>query len=156
MKWHIMERNGGVNMFMGEFYHGLDEKGRMIMPSKLRQKLGDTVVVTRGYDGCISVYTLDGWKKIYEKLQTYPTTKKDARIYVRMLTAKASECDLDKQGRINIPTGLIEEADLGKECVIVGVVDHIEIWSKERWDAYSNDANESFEDIAEQLVDFEL
>ena len=148
-KWVIL-------MFMGEYSHNLDAKGRIIIPSKFRSELGDHIVVTRGLDGCLSVYTMEKWNELYEKLLKLPTTKKEARMYVHMMTSKASECEFDNQGRISLPQSLIKEACLEKECMIVGVADKVEIWSKEKWMSYYDKASESFEDIAESLTDFIL
>ena len=141
-------------MFIGEYRHNLDAKGRVIVPAKFREQLTNNIILTRGLDGCITVYTPDQWQKIYEELKKLPTTKREARMYIHMLTAKAAEVDIDKQGRILIPTSLIEEAQIDKASVIVGAFDHIEIWSEANWDSYYDKASESFEDIAETLTDF--
>lgn len=143
-------------MFMGEYSHNLDAKGRIIIPSKFRNELGERIVVTRGLDGCLSVYTLDKWNELYASLMKLPSTKREARMYIHMITSKACECEFDNQGRISLTQGLIKEAQLGKECVIVGVADKVEIWAKERWNTYYEKASESFEDIAESLTDFIL
>ncbi|NMB18001.1 MAG: division/cell wall cluster transcriptional repressor MraZ [Erysipelothrix sp.] len=141
-------------MFMGEYQHNLDTKGRIIIPAKFRDELGDTMVVTRWLDGCLAIYTMEQWQALYEKLQTLPATKREARRFTHMIMAKASECNLDSQGRIRLPAPLIKEASLEKECVVIGVSDHVEIWNKERWDEYYEVASESFEDIAESLTEF--
>lgn len=124
------------------------------MPAKFREDLGETVVVNRGLDGCLYVYTLDQWQIVYEKLSMLPTTKKDARKYQRLMLSKASECDLDGQGRILIPTNLVSLAELEKECMIVGVANHIEIWAKHKWERMEEEEEGSFEEIAESLSDF--
>ncbi|TGY66894.1 division/cell wall cluster transcriptional repressor MraZ [Dubosiella muris] len=141
-------------MFMGEFAHNIDRKGRLIMPAKFREELGERVVVNRGLDGCLYVYTLDQWQIVYEKLSMLPTTKKDARKYQRLMLSKASECDLDGQGRILIPANLVSLAELEKECMIVGVANHIEIWAKHKWERMEEEEEGSFEEIAESLSDF--
>lgn len=123
------------------------------MPAKFREELGERVVVNRGLDGCLYVYTLDQWQIVYEKLSMLPTTKKDARKYQRLMLSKASECDLDGQGRILIPTNLVSLAELEKECMIVGVANHIEIWAKHKWERMEEEEG-SFEEIAESLSDF--
>lgn len=138
---------------MGEFAHNIDRKGRLIMPAKFREELGERVVVNRGLDGCLYVYTLDQWQIVYEKLSMLPTTKKDARKYQRLMLSKASECDLDGQGRILIPANLVSLAELEKECMIVGVANHIEIWAKHKWERMEEEEG-SFEEIAESLSDF--
>ena len=102
-------------MFMGEYAHNIDKKGRIIIPAKFREELGDTLIITRGLDGCLSIYTKEQWQLIYEQLMKLPSTKKDARMFVRMMTSKAAECEIDAQGRILIPSSLIKLADLTKE-----------------------------------------
>lgn len=124
------------------------------MPAKFREELGERVVVNRGLDGCLYVYTLDQWQIVYEKLSMLPTTKKDARKYQRLMLSKASECDLDGQGRILIPTNLVSLAELEKECMIVGVANHIEIWAKHKWERMEEEEEGTFEEIAESLSDF--
>lgn len=141
-------------MFMGEFSHNIDKKGRMIIPAKFREELGEMIIITRGLDGCLSVYTTKQWELIYEQLQKLPSTKKDARMFVRMMTSKATECEFDSQGRVLIPAPLVKLAGLEKECVIVGAGNHLEIWSKENWEPVEDEANESFEEIAESLTEF--
>ncbi|MBC1976130.1 division/cell wall cluster transcriptional repressor MraZ [Listeria booriae] len=143
-------------MFMGEYQHNIDIKGRLIVPSKFREQLGDQFVITRGLDKCLFAYPLDEWKKVEEKIQTLPLTKKDARSFTRFFFSGASECELDKQGRMNIPSNLTSYAALEKETVIVGVASRIEIWSKSEWDAFYDDAQESFTDIAENMIGFDI
>lgn len=139
---------------MGEFQHNLDAKGRIIIPAKFRDGLGDEMVVTRWLDGCLAIYTMEKWQALYEKLQALPATKREARRFTHMIMAKASECTVDSQGRIRLPQPLIKEASLDKECVVIGVSDHVEIWDLDRWNAYYDVASESFEDIAETLTEF--
>lgn len=143
-------------MFMGEYSHNLDAKGRLIVPAKFREELGTKMIVTQGLDGCLSIYTPAAWEKIYASLQALPSTKKEARAYVRILTSRASEVELDNQGRILIPSKLIEQARIEKACVIVGAGEKVEIWAKNVWDAYMADSEESFEELAESLTDFML
>ncbi len=141
-------------MFIGEYKHNLDSKGRIIIPAKFREELGDLIVVTRGLDGCLSLYTQDQWKRLYATLRKLPPTKKESRMYIHMITVKACECELDTQGRILIPSTLVKEAALEKACVIVGVGDHAEIWSDERWNSYYENASSSFEANAEELTEY--
>ncbi|MEG0507416.1 MAG: division/cell wall cluster transcriptional repressor MraZ [Longicatena sp.] len=143
-------------MFMGEYGHNIDAKGRIIIPAKFREELGEQVIVTRGFDGCLNVYTKEQWNIIYEQLLKLPTTKKDARMFVRMMTSKAAECDIDGQGRALLPASLIKLGELTKECMIIGAANHVEIWSKEKWETVDEIANETFEDIAENLTEFML
>ncbi len=141
-------------MFMGEYRHALDTKGRIIIPAKFRDELKDCFVVTRGLDGCLTIYTMEQWGQVIAQLRKLPDTKRETRLYTRMMTSKATECSPDSQGRILLPAALIEEAKIEKECVIVGVADHVEIWAKDRWENYYEEASDSFEDIAETLTDF--
>ena len=141
---------------MGEFQHTIDTKGRLIMPAKLREKLGEKFVVTRGLDGCLFGYPLSEWAVLEAKLNEMPLAKKDARTFVRFFYSAATECELDKQGRINLPISLRNHGNLTKNCVIVGVYNRIEIWDEERWHAFSEEAEENFDEIAESMIDFGL
>ncbi|MBQ3272591.1 MAG: division/cell wall cluster transcriptional repressor MraZ [Solobacterium sp.] len=141
-------------MFMGEYRHSLDAKNRLIIPARFRDELGDTFVVTRGFDGCLTVYTEDQWKKIVSQLEQLPVTKSEVRKYIRSLLSKAQECEFDSQGRIQLPQSLVGVADITKKCVIIGAADHLEIWSEERWDAYDETSDETFETDAETLTEF--
>lgn len=141
----------GILMFMGEYHHSLDEKGRIIIPSRFREELGESFVLTRGLENCLFVYPLVEWNKIVERLKKLPFTKKDARNFTRFFLSGATIVELDKQGRINITSPLINYASLEKECVIVGVNDRIEIWSKEKWENFFDENSENLSDIAENL-----
>ncbi|WP_204517040.1 division/cell wall cluster transcriptional repressor MraZ [Brevibacillus fulvus] len=143
-------------MFMGEFQHSIDEKGRLIIPAKFREELGSSFVITRGLDQCLFVYPMDEWKALEERLKSLPFTKADARAFTRFFFSGAAECEWDKQGRVNIPTNLRDHAKLVKECVVIGVSSRVEIWSKEEWENYFNQSEGSFNEIAEKLVDFDL
>ncbi|MEJ8778694.1 division/cell wall cluster transcriptional repressor MraZ [Pseudogracilibacillus sp. ICA-222130] len=143
-------------MFMGEYQHNIDIKGRMIVPAKFREGLGDSFVLTRGLDNCLFVYPMDEWKILEGKLKQLPLTKKDARQFTRFFFSGAVECEIDKQGRINIPATLRTYSKLEKECIVIGVSNRIEIWSKEVWEDYFEASEESFEDIAENLLDFDI
>lgn len=145
-----------IKMFMGEFRHNIDAKGRLIIPSKLREQCGEHVVITRGFDGCLALYTQEGWNDYYQKLQTLPKTKKEARNFVRIITSRASECEFDKLGRVNIPNVLRLEGKLEKECIIVGVGDHVEIWNQTLWEDYYDTNKDNFDEISESLDGFDL
>ena len=140
-------------MFIGEYHHNIDEKSRLIMPSKFRYDLGETFVITRGMDSCLFVYTKETWNNITNKLSELSFTKKDVRAFQRFFLSAATICEFDKQGRINISSPLAEYASLQKECVISGVNDRIEIWSKENFDKYLNDSIDNVIDIAEHLFE---
>ena len=147
---------GVVSMLMGEYRHNIDTKGRMIVPSKLREELGEEFVLTRGLDGCLFGYPMSEWQNLESKLNEMPLAKKDARTFVRFFYSAATECELDKQGRINIPSTLRNYATLTKECVVIGVSNRIEIWDEERWQEFSEVAEENFDEIAENMIDFGL
>ena len=121
-------------MFMGEYNHTIDAKGRLIIPSKFREVLGDEFVVTKGLDGCLFVYDNNEWSAFEEKLKTLPITNKDARKFVRFFLAGAASVEVDKQGRILIPSVLREFGELRKDAVLIGVGSRVEIWSKERYE----------------------
>ena len=140
-------------MFIGEYSHNLDTKGRIIIPSKFREELHSSFILTRGLDGCLTIYSLEQWNKIFEEINKLPTTKKAVRQYTRVLTSNACECSLDNQGRILIPSNLSAPLNIKKECVIVGANDHIEIWDKNAWETYFEEANANFEEVAENLSD---
>lgn len=143
-------------MFMGEYQHNIDTKGRLIVPAKFRDSLGDSFVITRGLDQCLFGYPLDEWRQLEEKLKTLPMTKKDARAFTRFFFSGAIECEIDKQGRINLPTTLISYAKLEKECVVLGVSNRIEIWNRGIWEEYFTESEESFAEIAENMIDFDI
>ncbi len=138
-------------MFMGEYQHSLDAKGRIIVPAKFRDELGDRFVVTRGLDNCLFVYPRCEWEALEAKLKALPLTKGDARRFVRFLFSGATECEVDKQGRINLPQNLREYAGLDKEVIVIGVSNRVELWSQARWVTYMQEAEDSYEDIAEDI-----
>ena len=140
-------------MFIGEYSHNLDAKGRLIIPSKFREELHASFILTIGLDGCLTIYSIGQWEKVFEEINKLPDTKKATRKYVRVLASSATECMLDNQGRILIPNKLSKAAGIDKECIIVGANDHIEIWDKNAWENYFNDASKEFEDVAENLSD---
>lgn len=141
---------------MGEFQHTLDEKGRMIMPVKFRDGLGPSFIMTRGLDHCVFVYPREEWGNLAAKLKTLPMTRADARSFVRFFFSGAAECELDKQGRVLVPTTLRDYAQLQRDVVLLGVSNRIELWDQEEWQRYASGAADSFADIAEKLVDLEF
>ncbi len=136
-------------MLIGEYEHSLDVKGRIIMPSKFRDDIGDKFIVTKGLDGCLFAFSKDEWKKFEDKLSTLPISNKDARAFTRFFFAGAIDCELDKQGRFLISSNLREFAGFVKDVVIVGMNSRIEIWSKEKWEDCNN--NLSADEIAEKM-----
>lgn len=137
-------------MFIGEYQHAIDSKNRMIIPSKFREELGETFVLTKGLDGCLYAYPMSEWKILEEKLKKLPLTSKDARAFVRFFFSGANEIDVDKQGRALIPQNLLEYGHIKKEIVSIGVSTRFELWSKEKWEEY-NESNLDFDEIAEKM-----
>ena len=141
-------------MFMGEYNHTIDTKGRLIIPSKFRDLLGDEFIVTKGLDGCLIVFPKNEWQIIEEKLRKLPLNNKSARKFTRFLVAGATTCELDKQGRILLPQVLRDFAGLEKDVVLAGNLNRIEIWSKANWT--ESNAYDDMDDIAEQMTDLGL
>ena len=146
-----MEESGEFQMLMGEYRHNIDEKKRLVIPSKFRSELGDKFILTRGLDKCLFIYSEEEWDKINDKLKGLPFTHKDARNFNRFFLSGATVCEIDQAGRISITSPLVEYAGITKECVIIGVGDRLEIWSKESWESFMSDNIENFSDIAENL-----
>lgn len=140
-------------MFIGEYNHTIDSKGRLIVPSKFREALGNEFVVTKGLDGCLFVFPMDEWNFFTQKLHDLPLTKKEARQFSRFFLAGAASCEVDKQGRILLPSVLRDFAGLDKDAVLVGVSSRIEIWSKLKWDEINNVDVDDMDDIAEHMAD---
>lgn len=140
-------------MFMGEYHHNIDDKARLVLPLKFREELGDTFVVTRGLEGCLFVYSNEEWQSLVAKLKKLPFTKKDARAFLRFFLSGACECQVDKQGRVAIPSPLVNYASLKKECVVIGVNDRLEIWSEDAFNNFFNENEDNISDLAETLFD---
>ena len=138
-------------MFIGEYHHTIDEKGRIIIPVKFREELGNNFIITRGIENCLFVYSEENWAKITNKLNSLPFTKKDARTFNRFFMSGATDVELDKQGRVNISKPLIDYANLLKDCVIIGTGDRLEVWSQESWESFFDSTKDSMSDIAENL-----
>ena len=139
-------------MFMGEYIHTIDGKGRLIIPAKFREALGEQFIVTKGLDHCLFVYPLGEWNTLEEKLRALPFTQPEARSFVRFFFSGATECELDKQGRILLPANLRDYAQLEKDLVLVGVSSRVEIWSETLWTEYSQQAESAYASAAESLV----
>ena len=140
-------------MFMGEYHHNVDDKSRIVLPSKFRDELGDLFVITRGLDGCLFIYSKEEWQRLVAKLKNLSFTKKDARAFTRFFLSGATELSFDKQGRIAIPGPRYNYASLNKECVLIGVNDRIEIWAKDKFDDYFSTNEDNISDISEALFD---
>lgn len=145
---------GEFVMLVGEYKHNVDAKGRLIIPSKFREKLGNSFILTRGLDGCLFGYPMEEWTCLEEKLKRLPLAKKETRIFTRFFYSAATLCEIDKQGRILIPQTLRTHAELEKVCYIIGVSDRLEIWSEARWNLFTKDVEDTFEDVAEYMSDF--
>lgn len=143
----------GDNMFMGEYHHNLDEKGRIVIPSKFRNLLGSDFIITKGIEKCLYVYSADAWQEIVNKLKTLSFTKKDTRAMMRSFFANAILGVTDKQGRVMISSSLISYANLDTECVVIGVNDHAEIWNLKDYTNEMHETEEHLEDITENLLE---
>ncbi|MBO6232790.1 MAG: division/cell wall cluster transcriptional repressor MraZ [Clostridia bacterium] len=137
-------------MLIGEYEHSLDTKGRLIMPSKLRQDIGEKFIVTKGLDGCLFAFSQNEWENFETKLKTLPLSDRNARNFVRFFLSGATECEIDKQGRFLIPANLRTAANLEKETVIIGVGTRLEIWDKDAWQKC--DENISVDEIAQNMT----
>ena len=137
-------------MLMGEYSHSLDTKGRLIMPAKLRQDIGDKFILTKGLDGCLFAFSQTEWNNFEEKLKCLPLSDKNARNFVRFFLSGATECEIDKQARFLIPTNLRISANLEKDAIIIGVGTRIEIWNKETWEKCDEEI--SADEIAENMA----
>lgn len=138
-------------MFIGEYKHNLDDKGRMAIPAKFRDKLKEGAVVTRGLDNCLFLYTKEAWEEKAPKLANLPSTQANARAYSRLMLAGAMEVSFDSQGRVNLPDYLCEFAGLKKKVVVAGLYDRLEIWDEEAWAKYKLNAEKESANIAEAL-----
>lgn len=138
-------------MFTGEYIHSFDEKGRVIMPSKFRNELGENFYIGKGLDKCLFVYPIEAWSEFVGKLRNLSSFNKQERFFLRQFVSGFSECSFDKQGRILIPPSLREFSGLNNEAAIIGVIDRIEIWNKESWNSYSNSDEFDFDLIAEKM-----
>lgn len=138
-------------MFTGEFLHTFDNKGRVIIPSKFREELGETFYIGKGLDKCLFIYPIETWAEFVGKLKNLSTFNSQERFFIRRFVSGFSECSFDKQGRILIPPNLREFSNLDEEVTIIGVIDRIEIWNKKDWDDYSNNEEFDFDSIAEKM-----
>jgi len=138
-------------MFMGEYNHTIDAKGRLIVPSKFREQLGNEFVITKGLDGCLFVYSNEEWENVQQSFREKSVASKDARKFMRFFFAGAATCEVDKQGRILIPNNLREYAGIEKDVVSVGVLSRVEIWSKDKW--LENSDYDDMDEIAENMAE---
>lgn len=142
-------------MFLGEYEHMLDEKGRLTIPAKFRAPLGDRFVMTRGLEQSLVLYPLEEWTQLAEKLKALPFTRADARAFTRFFFSGAQEMEVDRQGRVLIPPNLRTFAGIERSCVVIGVMNRVEVWETERWKTYMQEKDDTLSDIAEKLFDFD-
>ena len=140
-------------MFMGEYNHNLDEKSRIVIPSNFREQLGNTFIISKGLENCLYIYTQSDWQKLISKFDTLTFTKKDFRIFSRAFFSGANNAELDKSGRLVIPSNLIDHANIKKECKIIGANDRIEIWDIDEWNKFIDSYQDKISDIAENLFE---
>ena len=143
-----------MNVFMGEYQHTLDGKGRLILPAKIREGLGETFIATRGLDDCLFIYTREEWAVLEGKLKQLSLVKPEARAFSRYIFSGAAELEADKQGRVLLSPNLREYAKLEKDVVVIGVASRVEIWNKEAWQKYNERMGPTVEQLSEQLIDF--
>lgn len=143
-------------MFIGEYTHSIDNKGRVIMPSKFREELGDSFFVTKGMEGCVFVYDIKEWNRLEEKTKQLKLTSKKARQFERLFYAPAREVEFDKMGRFVIPQNLREYADIKGEAQIIGVSSRIEIWDKDKYEEYINSSEMSYDEIFDDFEDLDI
>ncbi|MBQ9942477.1 MAG: division/cell wall cluster transcriptional repressor MraZ [Christensenellaceae bacterium] len=140
-------------MLIGEYSHNLDPKGRVFIPAKFREELGEKFIVSRGIGQCLFVFAENAWIELAGKLKSIPITDQKAQVFLRMLFASACECEPDKQGRILLPARLREYAGFQKEVVAIGVMSRVELWAAETWDSYSAASGEDYEETLQKLAE---
>lgn len=153
-----MEKSGVkwvIKMFMGEYNHTIDDKGRLTIPAKIREQLGTNFIVTRGLDNCLFIYPKNEWENVISKYRELPNTK-DARNFMRFFLSGATVNEFDKQGRINIANSLIKYANLKKDCVIIGVNERLEVWDKESWDNFILTNEDTITEVADKLFEVQI
>ena len=140
-------------MLIGEYQHSLDTKGRLFIPAKFRDDLGDQFVIARGVGNCLFAMSLKEWDSFSQKLRSQPVTDIQVQKFVRVVFAGATDCEPDKQGRVVIPANLRDIAGLEKDVVIIGVMSRIEIWNKEAWNAYNESVNEDYDGMISKMAE---
>ncbi len=138
-------------MFIGEYQHNIDDKGRLAIPAKFRGQLSEGAVVTKGLDNCLSLFTKEGWEFEAERLMSLPLTQAKARAYARFMLASAFPVEIDKQGRVNVPAALRGYAGIEGATVVTGLGDHVEIWAPSAWEVYKSQVEKDSVEIAEEL-----
>ena len=139
------------NMFFGSYSHTLDDKGRLVIPRKMRDELGNKAYITKGFDGALAIYKSEAFEKLMLEANNLPFNKKDPRAYLRLQLAQMSELEIDKMGRVQLPTALLNRYHIGKDVIVLGVSDHIEVWDQKAFEEYISSIDSEFENIAENL-----
>ena len=142
-KWEIM--------FFGNYSHSLDEKGRLVIPKKMREELGNKIFIMKGFDGALAIYQESSYSKVMEELEKYSFNKKENRDYLRLKLASIVDLDVDKMGRVQLPTAILGKYHIAKDVVVLGAGDHIEVWDKNRYEEYMSSIEDEYEDIAERI-----
>jgi len=143
-------------MFMGEYQHSIDGKGRIIVPSRFREELGESFIATKGLEHCLFLYPQSEWSLLEQRMHDMPLNKAETRAFLRLFLSGATECEIDKQGRVLLPVGLRNFARLKHDVVVIGVGKRVEVWAAEEWQQFCAEAEQSFEQIAENIVDIPL
>lgn len=144
-------------MLSGEYSHNIDQKGRIIMPAKLREEIGDVFYITSGLDGCLSVYSVEEFERVARSLASLPTNREGVRLAQRRIVSSAVQCETDKQGRFVIPPKLRERAELERAVTIIGNIGHVEIWDADKWESYTQgEEGLTLEDAIDNLEGFVL
>lgn len=138
-------------MFFGSFAHSLDEKGRLMIPRKMRDELGYKVYIMQGLDGCLSVYNESAYQKLVEQFSRLSFNQHKNRDYLRLQFASTHEMDIDKLGRVQIPTALLNKYGISREVIVLGIGDHIEVWDQKKYEEYEASVKDEFENIAETI-----
>ena len=138
-------------MFFGNYSHSLDEKGRLVIPKKMREELGNKIFIMKGFDGALAIYQLSAYDKVMEELQKYSFNKKENRDYLRLKLASIVDLDVDELGRVQLPTAVVNKYHINKDVVVLGAGDHIEVWDKARYEEYMTSIENEYEEIAERL-----
>lgn len=138
-------------MFFGSYEHSLDDKGRLVIPSKMREEAGDKIFIMKGFDGCLSIFKEESFERLVKEFESLPYNKKSTRDYLRLQFSSVCELSFDKSGRVQIPAQLLAKYQIGKEVVVIGAGDRIEVWDKKAFAKYEAEAEASFEETAEAI-----
>lgn len=139
-------------MLFGSFNHTLDNKNRLVIPARFRKALSSRLYLLKGYDGCLSVFDEKSFELYIQKINEYPFEKKDSRDVIRIALSSVVELEIDAKNRIQIPSEIIDKYSMSNDLMIVGVIDHIEIWNLDKWNKYLDESNNQFEEKAEKLL----